>query len=59
MEDLSQIKVSRNEYFRIYQQNRYALDPEFREKTKLRVKERYYRNKLLLMNYKNKLKEDS
>lgn len=53
------VKLTRTEYFRNYQRNRYANDNDFREKKKNAVKDRYYKKMELLRTLQNQFKEIS
>lgn len=45
--------VSRKEYLRLYQKNRYHADDVFRQTQMLKVKQRYKLNKLIQNNIKD------
>ena len=50
-------KRDRKQYFRNYQKYKYHNDPEYREKKKEQVRIRYIKNKTLLYNLLNNIKD--
>jgi hypothetical protein len=52
-------KRDRKEYFRKYQQYKYHNDAEYREKKKEQVRIRYVKNKTLLYNLLNNIKDST